>query len=139
MRRPKEIFAGRSSALRNLDDLSEEHSRILSAFGELREDWRPRMAASGIGLFPGDGALPAMRWRVTNATQHGKRRRIDITDPEAATILRKLDPRVALRAIATESIRIDWSARASAIHGSRLAYLEYRASNEKLKALAVSC
>ena len=138
-RRPNEIFVGRASALRNLDDLTEEISRISTAFGELREDWRPRIAVSGIGLFPGDGAMPAMRWRITNATQHGKRRRIDLTDSEATSVLCKLDPRVALRAIATESIRIDWSARALAIHGSRLAYTEYRAATEKLKTLVISC
>lgn len=136
-RRPSSIYVGRSSALRNLDDLSREHDRIASAFEELREDWRPRITASGIGLFPGEGALPAMRWRVTNATQHGKRRRIDLTDPECAGILRKLDHRVALRAIATETIRIDWSTRAAAVHGSRLAYIEYREALRELQAQAV--
>lgn len=125
-RKPSSIFAGRASALRNLDGLCREQRRISHAFNELREDWRPRVSASGIALFPGNGALPAMGWRVTNATVHGKRRRLDLTEPAGLVILRKLDARVALRAIATEAIRIDWSTRASAVHTSRLAYVEYQ-------------
>lgn len=138
-RKPQSIFSGCSAALRNLDDLSVEQARIVSALEELRNDWRSRVKASGIGLFPGDGLLPAMRWRVTNATQHGKRRRIDLTEPESTAILSKIDVHTALRAIATESIRIDWSARASAIHGSRLAYVEYQETLKQLQSQQIRC
>lgn len=131
-RKPASIFAGRASALRNLDDLSREQRRIIRALDELREDWRPRVPASGIALFPGDGALPVLRWRVTNATLHGKRRRVDLTEPASLAILRRLASRVAVRAIATEAIRIDWSTRASAVHGARLAHVEYRKALDEL-------
>jgi len=139
VRKPRSIFSGSSAALRNLDDLSVEQARIVLALEALRDDWRPRVKPSGIGLFPGDGLLPAMRWRVTNATQHGKRRRIDLTEPESAAILNKLDTPTALRAIATESIRIDWSARALAIHGSRVAYVEYQETLKHLQSQQIRC